>query len=414
MSICIICRKEKENFNDEHVIPDSIQGYYHIYSVCVECNSQLGGKIDRALTNHKFIEFQRNLLKIKGKSGTIPNPFSGTHSLKDEPEQKVLLELSDDEFIPRLLPQIPDLKNETLVENFTITLDKRNEKDIEKILDKLITRNGIDKSKISSTIEYSKTQPIIQIKLQIDLHEFKAGMLKIAYEFAVDSFPDYFEDDHAKVISEILHNSDFENLTKKVQFLGSGFDETVLKPFEHLIEFENNNHYLILTSTSLGLICFVNLFNNLSIGIILSKKTTYLKNDFVVGKNDITNHTFEKLDINQVFKKTYSETGFRFQYWFPEQKDADDLIEMEKDAQFGFFFENGKIAFYNNQGIKVYEDMETKLLTTNKLSKGDTKNKIITEYILSDTDDLYIKLLPSMKLYKVISVQMENHKIGRI
>jgi hypothetical protein len=414
MNICIICRKEKENFNDEHVIPDSIQGYYHIYSVCVECNSELGGKIDSVLINHKFIEFQRNLLKIKGKSGTIPNPFTGTHFLKDEPEQKVLLELSDDEFIPRLLPQIPDLKNEPLIENFTITLDKRNEKDLDKILDKLITRNGINKSKISSTIKYSKTQPIIQIKLRIDLHEFKAGMLKIAYEFAVDSLPNYFDDDLAKVISEILYKADFENLTKKVKFLGSGFDKTLLKPFEHLIELENNNHYLILISSSLGLICFVNLFNNLSIGIILSEKTNYLKNDFIVGKNDLAKHTFEKLNLNQVFNKTYSNTVFRFKYWLAEQKDVDELFEMEKNTQFGFFYEDGKIAFYNNKGMKVYEDMETKLLTLTKLPKGDTQNKIITEYILSDTDDLYIKLLPSMKLYKVICVSQENQRIGKI
>lgn len=414
MKICIICREEKENFNDEHVIPDSIQGYYHIYSVCVECNSELGAKIDNTLTNHKFIEFQRNLLKIRGKSGTIPNPFSGTHFLENDPEHKVLLEMDNDEFIPRLLPHIPDLKNEMLIENFTITLDKRNEKDIDQIVDKLVKRNGIDKSKITSSIEYSKVQPIIKVRLQIDLHDFKAGMLKIAYEFAVDSIPEYFNDEQAKVISEILHKSDFEYLTDKITFLGSGFDKTVLNPFENLIEFENNNHYLILITSKSGLLCFVNLFNCLSIGIVLSKKTSYLKDIFIVGKNDLENHSFEKLDVSQIFEKTYSPTRFRFQYWFAEQKDVDEFMEMEKNPQFEFFFENEKIAFYNNLGIKIYEDMDTKLLTIPKVSKGDPKNIMISEFIIPETDDLYIKLLPSMKLYKVVSVQIENYKIGKL
>lgn len=67
MKKCIICRKNRVEFSDEHVIPDSINGYYHIYTVCKTCNSKLGQYIDEPLTNHKFMEFQRNIRRIPGK-----------------------------------------------------------------------------------------------------------------------------------------------------------------------------------------------------------------------------------------------------------------------------------------------------------------------------------------------------------
>ena len=109
MKECIICRtkKETDKFNDEHVIPDSLGGYYHIDTVCIDCNSNLGTRVDSKLVNHKFADFQRYILGIKGKSGGIPNPFSGTHSFSDKPEQKVQVRLdSDNKVIPYIIPVV--------------------------------------------------------------------------------------------------------------------------------------------------------------------------------------------------------------------------------------------------------------------------------------------------------------------
>ena len=38
---CIICHRDEQELSDEHVIPEAIGGYYHIYCVCKECNSKL-------------------------------------------------------------------------------------------------------------------------------------------------------------------------------------------------------------------------------------------------------------------------------------------------------------------------------------------------------------------------------------
>ena len=414
MKTCIICRVDKENFNDEHVIPDSIQGYYHIFSVCVECNSKLGSNIDSTLTNHKFIEFQRHMLNIKGKSGSVPNPLKGVHIIKDKPEEKIFLNVNENgEFVPHLLPIIPDLKADSFTDSFTIVIDKKDEKKIDSILEKLLKRNGIDKSKITSTKEYHKTNPCIHTKLQIDIHDFKAGILKIAYEFAIDSIPEYFDDPEAIKISKILFNADFENLTKEITFLGNGFDKIILDPFKHLIEFENNNHYLILTPFSKGLLCVVNLFNTFSIGILISKKSTYLKDNIIIGKNDLTNHTFKKYDIKELLKSTYTPIEYRFQHWFPDLVTTKEFIEIQKDPKFGYYYEaNGEIAFYNKAGKIVYNNIDEKLKEMRKIQKGDVKNEMITEFILDE--EVYIKLLPSLNLYQIISVQIEQYNSGKI
>lgn len=414
MKKCIICRNEKEDFNDEHVIPDSIQGYYHIFSVCTECNSKLGSNIDSTLTNHKFIEFQRHLLNIKGKSGSVPNPLKGVHHTKDKPEEKIILEVNKKgEFVPHILPIIPDLKSDSFTDSFTIVIDKKDEKNIDSIVEKVLKRNGIEKSKVTSTKEYHKSNPLIHTKLKIDIHDFKAGILKIAYEFAVDTIPEYFDDPKAIDISKLLLNADFDNLTKKVKFLGNGFDKLILEPFSHLIEFENNNHYLILAPFEMGLLCIVNLFNTFSIGIILSEKTTYLSDNIVVGKNDLKNRTFKKYDATELLQSTYTPIEYRFQHWFPDLKTMTEFVEMQKDPKFEYYYEkSGKIAFYNKIGNIVYEDIDLKLKNMRKIHKGDVKNEMLTEFILDE--EVYIKLLPSQNLYQIVSVQIEQYNSGKI
>lgn len=414
MKTCIICRKEKNDFNDEHVIPDSIQGYYHIDKVCTDCNSKLGTNIDNKLTNHKFIEFQRHLLNIKGKSGNVPNPFKGTHTLKDEPEQKVIVDFDEEgKLIPRLLPNIPDFKKDPLTDSFTIKIDKKDEKNLDKIVDKILNRNGLDKSKITQTKTCVESEhPWIHTTLAIDTHNFKAGMLKIAYEFAVDIIPDYFNDEQAFVISNILLNADFENLDKKITFLGSGFDKEILRPFEHLIEFENNNHYIILFSSDFGLLCFINLFNTFSIGIKLSEKNGYIKDNLLVGKNDITEHSFKVYDITELLQTTYTPIRYRFKHWFPDQESVNEFLVMEKQCDFGYYDENGKIPFFDKNGKIAYDNIDDKLLNLKHIPKGDTENSLISEFVLDE--ELYIKLLPSKKLYAVVSVQMEQFRVKKI
>ncbi|UBM61362.1 HNH endonuclease [Candidatus Sulfidibacterium hydrothermale] len=414
MMKCIICRENKTEFNDEHVIPDSIQGYYHINTVCTDCNSRLGTLIDNKLTNHKFIEFQRHLLGIKGKSGKIPNPFSGTLFLKDNPEQKIRLELdSEGNFEPRLLPNIP----KTFAETFTITLDIKDEHKKDEIINKFLKRNGIPKEQVRiEQVKEKENRPWIHASLKIDIKDFKLAILKIAYEFTIDQIPEYFNDSTAIKISKLLKEADFENLYKDITFFGDGLNNQILEPFSHLIEFENNNHYLILfESPNLGLICFVNLFNIFSLGIKMSDSSSFLPENLLVGKNDITKKSFEVYNIRELMSQTYTPIEYRFQYFLPKDQDIfNEFIKNDQDPNFDFYRENGKIPFFDKHGNIVYDDIDIKLKQNNltKIPKGDTKNEIITQILLDE--ELYIKLLPINKLYRVISVQIEQYRKKKI
>jgi hypothetical protein len=227
MKQCIICRKEKNevDFSDEHVIPDSINGYYHIYTVCSVCNSNLGRSVDSKLLNHKFIEFQREALKIKGKSGQIPNPFEGTHTLSDDSQQKVITSFNDKgELIPKLIPKLQFSKEDNGTSKISLTLDKRDLNQKDKIIKKILKRNGIDINKVKveeKQIEHS-IQPQVKMQMQIDVKDFKIGILKIAYEFTVDSICSYFNDPMATTISNILEIAALSEMEKSIMFFGDG------------------------------------------------------------------------------------------------------------------------------------------------------------------------------------------------
>ena len=414
MNKCIICRKIKSDFNDEHVIPDSIQGYYHIKKVCKDCNSKMGSKIDDKLTNHKFIEFQRNLLELKGKSGAIPNPFSGTHTIQDDPEQKIQLIIDKDgKFIPKFIPKVP--KTSTITDKFTIVIDKKEETQLNIIVDKFLQRNGISKNNIKQEKKYKSEKPWIHMQMIIDIHSFKMGILKIAYEFTVDQIPEYFDDPAAIEISKILFNVDFEALKDNMIMFGDGFNKKVLDPFAHLIDFENNNHYLILCDLpDLGLLCFINLFNTFSIAFRMSEKTGYIKDSLIIGKNDIQNKSFKVLNINQLIQQTYTPIEYRFQYYLPDNIAFKEFLINDRKSNFSFYKENDQVPFYFKDGVIAYKNIDIKLRQSqlqNK-QKGDIKNEIITEFILDE--ELYIKLLPINKLFRVISVQIEQYKKNKI
>ena len=247
MKKCIICRKEKEQkeFSDEHVIPDSIGGYYHIYTVCKTCNSEMGSKVDSKLVNHYFTSFLRYELNIKGKTGDIPNPFNGTHILENDKETKIKL-LLDENGIPKpyLLPKIKTTTKGN-IKRIDISVDKNDKNKIPDIIKKIQKREKINQDTQINTEEeptFIEFIPNIKMQKQLDIREFKIALLKIAYEYAVDSIDGYFEDAQAKIISKFLLETDFNKIDNF--FIGSGFEKEIIKPLENLFDFEKKKTFI--------------------------------------------------------------------------------------------------------------------------------------------------------------------------
>ncbi|WP_258627304.1 HNH endonuclease [Vibrio diabolicus] len=413
MKKCIICRTEQTEFSDEHVIPDSLGGYYHIYSVCGTCNSFLGSNVDSCLVNHKFSDFQRFLLGIKGKSGKLPNPFSGTHSLKGDSTQKVQIRIDDDsKTVPYFLPQVEHTKNNGIVESIRIAVDAKDESNIERIVSKTSKRLNIPRELISDgeKVVHSNSKPEIHMSLSIDLHEFKLGLLKIAYEFAVDSIPEYFDDSSAIEISKILHSACHERTTEFVNF-GNGLQHEILEPFEGLLDLDSKKHYLILTPCFKGLYCFIKLHQLFTVGVLLSERV-YLEDTFVVGINDIDAKNFRKITAFELLDETHSRPGLRFAYWFKDQNEAAQFQIMQSHPNFDFYRVGDDIPMYKLGETQPHATVYEKMKALEQEAQAVGSEGMVTKVELDE--ELYIKVMPFNIGIRVVAIQEEREQVRKL
>lgn len=393
--VCIICRENKDNLSDEHVIPDAIGGYYHIYTVCKECNSKLGQNIDSKLVKHPFTSFMRYKLGIKGKTGKIPNPFEGTHTLDNEPDTNVRLDIDPDgNLVTRILPKVLTSYDENGKLLIRIQLDKSDEHEYEKIRNKILKRMGINSNEYIinnlDTVEHT-IQPVIKVEQTVEFNEFRIAFLKIAYEFAVDTIPGFFEENDAREISEVLLNANTKDIDK--YFGNNWLDKISLEPFEHLIDFEKKRHILILTNIgNLGFVCIISLYNLFIIAVRLSETIKpYLFLFF--GINDLEKQRFEKISISELTSKPNTKI---FKY---NLNSEESQICLNEDIH---------PIYDNNFNIKYYS-------TANLFGDYLSKNKIHSEEVdlslkvLIKLDEELFIYVPSLNKYcQLISVQIEE------
>jgi len=418
LSECIICRKEKNDLTDEHVIPDALGGYYHIYTVCKICNSKLGSYVDTKLINHLFSIFQRYSIGLKGKNGHIPNPFSGTYTLKNDEEQKVRLEQDENGvFVPYLIMSPPKVIKENDKTTITIKIDSRDKNKLPSIIKKIAKRNNLNIENIQIDTDLDKFshrfRPEILVKTSVDLEEFKIGLLKIAYEFAVDSIPEYYNDENAILISKDLENC---QITNNDLFIGSGFEKDMFNSLKFMLNIGSNKHYLVLCPTKeFGLICMIYLSNTFSIAIKLSDNE-YLNENCIFGINDIDNKKFEKLDITQLHERVYSPSEIRFEYWFETQNELIEFQKIQQSKNFEFYKDlNGNQPLYDRYGNIKYNDINDKFeLLLDNVTFIDVGTEDLISEVSFEDEELYIKVNPSSKLLRVIRVRNEQYYMGSI
>jgi len=417
MKECIICRKEKSNFSDEHVIPDALGGYYHIFSVCKSCNSKLGNCVDSKLVKHLFSTFQRYSLRIKGKKGNVPNPFFGTHTLANDNSQKVRLEMCEDgKFNPYMITKTSESLTHDK-KSISLTFDKRDSSKLPSMLERIAKRNNVkvEEMDISEDLNISKKiNPKILIQLSVDFKEFKIGLLKIAYEFAIDSIPEYYTDIQAVRISKYLYNC---NVKDSDLFLSSGLDTEAFQRIKWMLDIESNKQYLILFPTEeYGLICMIYLSKYISITVKLSNEK-YLDKDYIIGINDIENKCFEKLNANDILNKIYFPATYRFQYWFQTEDEYRNFKYLEQIKKITPYLLNKEIPLYNRIGNVVYQNINYKinsLIHTDKIIETRKDNYDLISEISLEDEELYIKFNNYLPLIRILKVRNEQIFKGRI
>jgi len=415
-NICIICREKNDLMSDEHVIPDALGGYYHIYSICKDCNSLLGTNVDSKLTNHKFAEFQRYNLGLKGKSKKLPNPFSGTHKLKQDLDRQVQLRINEDgKPTPYVLPKVEYQNHEDGSTTINICLDATDESKLSGIIEKISKKLHIPKTKcdFSNREPQFITRPTIQGSFSIDLKEFKIGLLKIAYEFAIDTIPAYFDDDSSIEIANTLKMSDYSAAEKYVN-IGDGFNKEILSPISKIVDFEKPRHILFLTSTKKsGLICIINLNKMFSVGVTLSDKK-YPEDIFTIGINDLQEKSFRKFHAKEIQERLYGQRSLRFQYFFNDPASLRFFQSIQLREDFEILTQADEIPLFNESGKSLGLTLRDAMIEVeNSITEEEISFKsLFLTYTLQK--NFYVKIIPTDNLIQIIAVREEYQWQGKL
>jgi len=405
-----------KDFSDEHVIPDALGGYYHIRTVCKDCNQRAGSHVDAKLVNHVLMAIIRFSKDLRGKAKSTPNPFKGTYNYKNDPDLKVKLILdSEKRLIPYILPIIPD--RDSLIKNGSIQviLDKSDEGKIEDIVAKISDRLGIPREKLQCVkSEVQRKEEPVEVRLNIDMREFKIDLLKIAYEFAIDSLPEYLDDPEAERIARILHGADFAMMERENLFIGSGIDTSLLSSFQIVLRGQTDNHHnlFLLDVTSMGLICIVALFNSMCLEIRLSRRE-YIVDDIIIGVNDIEGKTFSKTTLT-----AYTHSHFTLPYVTPRYAITDERSErlyrsLMHDPAFYCLQINEKTPLFDRSGQLKYPDMASYSLelVSRGLGRecGDMMDTIITEVDFPEV--LFVQIMPTRELLQIVCIRVEQNRL---
>lgn len=410
---CIICRTDKEDMSDEHVIPESLGGYYHIFNVCVTCNSNMGRFVDAPLINHKLTELYRFCKDIVGKKGRVPNPFSGIYTNESNSQSKARFDInSEGKLVLSTHPIITTIESEGEITGFEIEVDSKDEHKIEQIFSKILKRHGISDHSVIKGEQFRKTEAgPYKAQWIMDSYKFKIGLLKIAYEFSVDSIDGYYNDEDAIFISEILKSGNCELIERYVK--GSGLNHSAFDGFSDFLDLSSNKHYLLLMNSPSGLSCLIKLHDCFSVGVILSKKNYPIPHSALFGINDIEGKSFRKLDLWSAVQECY-QLKRSSEFRFATRREAASAIK-EKESS-GYLYErtsNDYIPLYKRNGEKFPFLLHGLLEICN--ADESRKNGILTSHFhFPSNDNYYIKSLISGRLYRVVGFDIERDIVKKI
>lgn len=282
MKKCIICKKIKADneFNKEHIIPESIGGSLTTENVCKDCNNRLGIEIDSKIADDflikgnvvgneiknkknkekvlfdKLTSNKNPQIKIKAKrekSGKFKNWETNT-SLKTSPENKK----------SHLIHYDANKNKEEVVKDI--------EKQFKRKYDKVLSEDEIEQIKYKMKNEYEQPKIEFNFRAKIDFKKLSREFIKIAYESAHYLLGEkYFDDEIGEELRKSLFEEDNELINKyaargielisneKLKQIFHQIDTISDKKLIHLLHFsrENNKLYVLINlfNTYLNCIC---------------------------------------------------------------------------------------------------------------------------------------------------------------
>lgn len=217
--ICFFCLELRPS-SLEHIFSKAIGGTLTTNRVCKPCNDWLGSEVDVLVTDHIFTQFRRSDLGLAGQSGKVPNATEALLRrgvMADDPEQRVRLVTNPvtGKLEPRILPKRMSrvLDDGTREEGMVVDASTSPD-EIRRIILRVYKREDLPPptseeldrrvAQIRSSV-VTVEQPEVKACIQVDITDYKRGLLKIACELACIWLGDnYLNDPLAAAIRDVV------------------------------------------------------------------------------------------------------------------------------------------------------------------------------------------------------------------
>lgn len=278
MKECIICREIKSEFNKEHIIPAAIGGKLTTKSVCKDCNSLLGEKIDNPFNNNKVILYYRNIFSLNRDGRNIKNPFA--NDIIEENGFRYRQVLKNGAFEKRIIFNMPEATQIGLNGEISITLSKDEEEDLPRIIKRMAKKYKVDPKEIKINDRKVARNSDSQGRIDWEHNPIILEFLKMLYEYACELLPGYFENEDAVIYSRMLFNGEIDRSVLNMISPAQSIFEEIYFPIQNIIDDEPQHLIGIYEHKVHGLIGFGKIFKDLPIFIcLLSKSTNFNLNE---------------------------------------------------------------------------------------------------------------------------------------
>lgn len=170
---CILCLEERPS-TIEHVFPG---GSLCIDRVCDSCNSYLGAKVDCYLTDHWITKARRCELGLRGKSGQLPSAPLRT---RIDRVPGLELEIGNNRKTGAMTARVvnPVIKRP----DGGVSVFALNPDDPEQMIGRMVERGTLGSA--AAVARSVIHQPTVTGEVEIDQHDYRRAILKIAYQLA--------------------------------------------------------------------------------------------------------------------------------------------------------------------------------------------------------------------------------------
>jgi HNH endonuclease len=194
---CIFCLNDRPE-SLEHVFPMAIGGSLTTDRVCEPCNSELGSRVDAALSDSFIVRQKRAELKLAGNSGVVPSQFEmllGEGTLADGTGRRIRVSQNEKtgKLDLRALYHAKDIVTADGVKSRQIFLDARDKAKVPNIIQRERKRHGLaplNEAELAAEVRKSTgetftiDQPQLTMQLRMNFSYLRHALFKIAYELA--------------------------------------------------------------------------------------------------------------------------------------------------------------------------------------------------------------------------------------